>query len=61
MPKMEWEIKLDELLRHEPSGDDLRLSEWEINFLDSLERNRGRRVTEKQLDKLDQIWDRILG
>ena len=37
------------------------LSEWEAVFLDSLSRQiaAGRAPSQKQLDVLDRIWDRV--
>lgn len=35
-----------------------RLSDWEVNFIDSLKRaiESGRRPTKNESDKLDEIW-----
>ena len=37
-----------------------RLSDWDRQFIDSLGRQiaQGRRPTPKQIDKLDEIWER---
>jgi hypothetical protein len=39
---------------------DERLSEWELQFVDSLRRQieDGKRPTEKQVDKLQGIWEK---
>lgn len=49
-----WEKMLDELLERE-SG----LTTWEIDFLDSLDKLRGRSLSEKQLAVLDKIHNRL--
>lgn len=46
---------LNELL----NDDSDRLSEWEIEFIESLDHQRERNLTEKQADKLQKIWDRV--
>jgi len=37
-----------------------KLSDWELNFIDSLRRQLedGRRPTANQIEKLDEIWER---
>jgi len=37
-----------------------RLNDWELGFVDSLERQiaSGRRPTQKQIETLDTIWER---
>lgn len=37
-----------------------RLNDWELGFVDSLERQiaQGRRPTPKQIEALDTIWER---
>lgn len=48
---------LDELL-----GDDSdRLNSWEINFLEDFHRHRDKTLTDRQEQKLRQIWDKIFG
>jgi len=44
-------LKLDE---------NFELSEWEENFVISIEEqlNKGRRLTEKQIERLESIYDR---
>ena len=38
-----------------------KLSDWEAGFIDSLESQlgAGNSLTQKQIDKLGQIWERI--
>lgn len=38
-----------------------QLSEWEASFVDSLsdQISRGRQPTPKQIEKLDDIWERV--
>lgn len=38
-----------------------RLSDWDRSFLDSIKRQLegGGTLTEKQSDKLDEIWERV--
>lgn len=47
---------LDELLERE-SG----LSAWELDFICDLDKRRDRPLTERQADKLLQIWERLCG
>lgn len=39
----------------------IELSEWELEFIESVGRhlNRGHKLTEAQVKKLEEIWDRI--
>lgn len=38
-----------------------KLSEWELQFIDSLRRQieDGRMPTRNQIEKLDEIWERV--
>ncbi|MBE3117486.1 MAG: hypothetical protein IMZ50_01855 [Candidatus Atribacteria bacterium] len=45
-----WEDELDDLLKAE-SG----LTPWEIDFVESMDKLRGRNVTDKQLNTLHKI------
>lgn len=38
-----------------------KLSDWEIEFIDSLSMRlaTGKSLTEKQAERLDQIWERV--
>lgn len=38
-----------------------KLSDWELGFIDSLSRQlaEGRRPTANQIEKLDEIWERV--
>ena len=38
-----------------------KLTDWERSFIDSLSRQLadGRRLSEKQADRLDDIWERV--
>lgn len=52
--------------RHQKMLDELQeaesgLTTWEMDFIDSLDKLRGGTLTEKQADKLEQIWNRLLG
>lgn len=47
---------LDELLAVEHG-----LTDWEIKFLDSLNDEWRGKMTTKQAEKLEKIWDRVLG
>lgn len=46
---------LNELL----NDDSDKMSEWEQDFLESLDSNRAVELTGKQSDKLNQIWNRV--
>lgn len=48
------EDMIDELLNSEEG-----LSAWEIDFIEDLDRLRGRELTVRQADKLEDIWQRI--
>lgn len=45
---------LDELL--DLTSDEYELSEWEIDFIESLNKQRDRPWSQKQIDKLQQIY-----
>jgi len=47
---------LDELLEVE-SG----LTAWEMDFIESLDKQRGRGFTEKQVEILNRIHEKVLG
>jgi len=51
--------ELKELLRYEPDDDEPKMSDWEIEFLDSV--NQQQRLSWKQADIITRIWDRIFG
>jgi hypothetical protein len=38
-----------------------RLTDWETNFIDSLRRQveRGRSLSDRQIETLDGVWERI--
>ena len=38
-----------------------RLTEWEVGFIDNLKAQleRGRHPSQKQIDLLDQVWERV--
>ena len=40
---------------------DLRMSGWEIEFIEDLSGRKIFPLSDKQSDKLDQIWDKIFG
>jgi len=46
-----WEDMLDDLLEVE-SG----LSKWELDFIESLDDRRGDDLTDRQQDKLEELW-----
>ena len=46
---------LNELLEVE-SG----LTGWEMDFIEDLDRQRSRTLSERQREKLDQIWVRVM-
>lgn len=48
--------KLDELLDAEDG-----LTAWEMDFIESLNTQRGRTFTNAQAEKLDQIFERVCG
>ena len=55
---------LDELLGYELLGyDGGRLTGWEMDFLESLDRRRDdvKALSEKQDEKLRGIWDKVFG
>lgn len=52
----EWKM-LDELL----ADDSDRLTDWEVRFLESLNTQRHRELSPKQVAALESIWDRIFG
>ena len=43
-----------------PRNGGLDLDEWEANFVNSLteQLDNGRRLSEKQMEKLSEIWDK---
>ena len=52
---------LEDIRSAEGCVNGITLTQWEEEFVESLEDQlgRGRRLTEKQRDKLREIWDRI--
>lgn len=48
---------LDELLKDESD----RLTAWEIEFIESLNRQRHRQWSESQVRVLEQIWEKVFG
>lgn len=38
-----------------------RLTEWEVNFIDSLSNQlgKGRGLTERQIETLDRLWGKV--
>lgn len=50
---------LKECLNYDPSHDEPHLTDWEIEFLDSL--NRRNFLTEKQASILETIWRKCYG
>ena len=50
-----WEGELDDLQKVE-SG----LTAWEIDFIDSMDRLRGRSLSDRQIETLHKIWDKRL-
>ena len=55
MIEQDWEEIVDDLLNKE-SG----LTSWEIDFIDSLDKQRGRKLSEKQIQCLERIVDKVL-
>jgi len=53
--KSDDQKKLDELLKVDGG-----LNDWEVEFLESLDKQRLRTLSEKQLIKLDQIYCRVI-
>lgn len=50
-------MMLDELLKDESD----RMNAWEIEFLESLNRQRDRQWSESQIAVLEQIWEKVYG
>ena len=48
--------ELDDLL-----GVEAGLTAWELDFLDSLDQQRGGTWTARQIGKVHRIWDRLCG
>lgn len=46
--------KLDELLELEDG-----LSDWEVGFIENLSTQRSNALSDRQADKLQQIWERL--
>lgn len=68
MDKPTFETMRDELLAYDPSGDDVRLSDWEMGFLDSVRTQRRRDFTGdaipwsgSQVADMQQIWEKVFG
>lgn len=49
-------IMLDELLEVDDG-----LSDWEVEFVEDLDRHADRELTDKQESKLEQIWQKVFG
>ena len=49
-----------ELLAYDPDGDDKKLTEWEMAFLDDVD-GYEQSYSPKQVDKIKSIWNRIYG
>lgn len=54
-------VMIDEIREANGIVEGITLSQWEEEFLDSIEDRLGDglHLTEKQHDKLQEIWDRI--
>lgn len=52
----EWQMMVEDCEKRES-----KLSEWEVNFIDSVSRilDRGCSLTPSQDDVLTRIWDRV--
>jgi hypothetical protein len=55
-----WQDEYTAMISDCIESDD-KLNDWERTFLDSLSAHlgAGRTLTEKQLDKLNDLWERI--
>lgn len=55
----DWTSEYQQLLEDCEKRSD-RLNDWELGFVDSLEKQiaNGYRPTPKQIEALDQIWER---
>ncbi len=52
---------LRELLEYDPSGDQLRMSDWETSFIDSVRLREDLSLSSRQSGKIAEIWHRIFG
>lgn len=66
MEKPTFEAMRDELLGYDPEGDDVRLDEEDLAFLDDVRTQRRRDFTgdaipwsESQVAKMSQIWEKV--
>lgn len=51
-----------ELLDHDPDADGREMSAWELQFVESLDKRDHRlALTEAQIRKLEEVWERIFG
>jgi len=52
---------VDDIRSAEGCVNGIELTQWEEEFMESIEErlDERRRITEKQLKKLEDIWDRI--
>ena len=51
----DYEKMLDELLNDESD----RMTAWEVEFVESLDKQRDREWSQKQRDILDRIWQKV--
>lgn len=49
---------LDDLLAYD---GDRRMSEWEVEFIESLNAKRNRDLSDKQANRLQEIYDKMFG
>lgn len=62
MSKQHWSDVYTQLIEDCEKRSE-KLTDWEANFLDSLSRQLGndRRPTDKQIECLDNIWEKVTG
>jgi len=54
---------LRELLGHDPDDDGRRMTDWEVQFVEEMERriDQGGTISSRQANKIAEIWQRIFG
>ena len=68
MAKRTFEAMRDELLVYDPVGSEVRLTDWEVDFLDDVRTQKRSDFTGEpvpwsalQVGKLAEIWERVFG
>lgn len=53
----DWNDMLDEILNDETD----RMTAWEVEFIESLHKQRERGCSDKQFSVLEKIWNKLFG